>query len=99
MFAILICPRSVFIQGGADFSLLFGERCTSLEGCPRVFSVEPGGWLDLGIGIYIHERVGLQFELAGGLHRRRLPPPSASADEIIFPELQAQGLIGIFLRL
>ena len=92
-------PRAVFIQGGADLSLLFGERCTSIDGCPREFSVEPGGWLDIGVGIYIHERVGLQLELAGGLHRRRLPAPSPAGDPITIPELQAQGLIGVLVRI
>lgn len=92
-------PRSVFIQGGADLSLLFGERCTSIDGCPREFSVEPGGWVDIGVGLYIHERVGLQLELAGGLHRRRLPAPLPGGDPIILPELQAQGLIGVLVRI
>lgn len=92
-------PRSVFIEGGADFSLLFGERCTSLDGCPRAFSVEPGGWLSVGVGLYIHKRIGIQIELGGGLHRRRLPPAAATGGELIFPELQAQGLIGVFVRI
>ena len=92
-------PRSAFLLGGADVTLLLGERCTSLEGCPRVFSVEPGGAVTLGAGVNIHRRIGLQFELGGGLYRRRLPPPGPGLDEISFPEFQMHVLVGVFLRI
>ena len=92
-------PRSAYLLGGADLSLLFGERCTSLEGCPREFSVEPGGLVALGAGVYIHPRLGLQLELGGGLYRHRLPPPGPGLVEVSFPDFQFHVLIGLFVRI
>ncbi len=92
-------PRSVFLHGGADLSVLVGERCTSLDGCPRKLSAEPGGLVELGAGVYIHKRLGLQIELGGGLYRRRLPPPAPGLATVVFPEFQFHALVGLFVRL
>ena len=92
-------PRSAYLHGGADLTVLLGERCTSLDGCPRVFSAEPGGIIALGAGVHIHERLGLQFELGGGLYRRRTPPPAPGLADLVFPEFQLHALVGVFLRI
>ena len=92
-------PRSVFLHGGADFTLLVGERCTSLDGCPRKLSAEPGGVVELGAGVHIDKHLGLQIEIAGGLYRRRLPPPAPGLGDVVFTEFQFHGLVGLFVRL
>ncbi len=92
-------PRSFFIGGGIDFTMIVGERCSNVQDCERVTNVEPGGRLAADVGLLLSKRVGFDLEFSGGVSRFRLPsaapgdPPTA----IIVPQLHLS--LGLFIRL
>lgn len=92
-------PRSFFLSGGLDFTLLVGGRCSDQTTCQRVTGVEPGGRLAAGVGMLLSRRVGLDVEFSGGVARFVLPPtdPSVPPTSVVAPQLHLS--VGFFIRL
>jgi len=56
---------------GGSLDLLLGERCVDPVACERVVSAEPGGTLDLGVGVLIGQRLAISAEGRFGAGLRR----------------------------
>jgi hypothetical protein len=92
-------PRSFFITGGVDFTLLVGGQCSDQLTCSRITVVEPGGRVVAGVGLLLSRRVGLDLEFGGGIARFVLPPVDSSIapTAIVAPQLHLS--LGVFIRL
>ena len=82
-------PGGATASLGGSLDILLGERCIEPVACERVLSAEPGGTLDLAIGILIGRRLAISAEgrFGAGLRREYGETFQLSPDAVVAPRL------------
>jgi len=91
--------KALTLSLGASFDLLLGERCVEPIACERVLSAEPGGTLDLGVGVMIGRRLALTLEGRIGGSVRRVYGDAFRLEPVVVPSQRADLLLYVEVRL
>jgi len=82
-------PGGATASLGGSLDVLLGERCVEPVACERVLSAEPGGTVDLGLGLLIGRRLALSLEgrFGAGLRREFGTTYQPNPDAVVAPRL------------
>ena len=92
-------PGGAALSVGGSLDLLVGERCSEPIECERVLAAEPGGTVDVGLGVQLgkHLAISAEARLGAGLRHEYGAAFQLSPDAVVAPRLEVAAWLEVLL--